>query len=286
MSQRTTRVILITPIVLVLAIVGVAPTLYAVWLSFRHATIQTLSDPSFTGIANYVTVFRDGGFWYSLKWTLRFAVVASAIELFVGVALAVLLNRDFPGKSVAITLLLLPMMVSPALIGTMLRLQVNEFVGPIAYIITQLGGDPTVIMNAKGVQWTLVVVDVMQQSPFIFLTVYAGLQGVPEEVLEAAVVDGATYAQRFWRVTLPIVSPFLKIAGLLRFMNATLVFGLIVVLTGGGPGIVTQAMSVYIYFSAFKLSNYGIAGAAAVLFLLILLGPCLYVANVLAGEQE
>ena len=208
LQRQLEQILLLLPLILILLLVAFLPTLYAVWLSLNRVTIENINAPVFSGLTNYQVVTSESQFWYSVRWTVRFAVATTAIELLVGLGLAVLFNRPFPGKGIAISLLLLPMMVSPALIGTMLRLQVNEFVGPIAYIIEQIGFSSAVLLNSSGVQYTLVAIDVMQQSPFIFLTMYAALQGISEEILEAALVDGASYWQRFWKVTFPIVTPF------------------------------------------------------------------------------
>ena len=276
--------LLYLPTLLILFAVGLLPTLYAVWLSFQKVTISNLNNPIFYGLGNYSRVLGESQFWYSLRWTVRFAALTTTFELIAGLALAVLFNRPFPGKGIAISLLLLPMMISPALIGTMIRLQLNEFVGPVALLMRQIGIESTGLLTTDKVQYTLIVIDVMQQTPFIFLIMYAAVQGVSDEILEAALVDGATHWQRFWSVTFPMITPFLRIAGLLRLIDSFLVFALIYPLTGGGPGIQTQSINIYIYNKVFIHSNYGQAGAAAVILVILLIGPAIFIAQKLGKE--
>ena len=269
LGVRLENGVLLAPVVLLVLSTAVFPGLYAYYMSVHEVYLEAYSEGRFTGLSNFARVLRDPDFFRAALFSLRFALLATAVELALGVLLALLFYPEFRGKRVAISLVLLPLMVSPALIGIMFRLMLNEFVGVVTYYVERMG-IPFQPLAPRYVFWTLLTVDIVQWMPFTFLLAYAALQALPGELVEAGQVDGATGWQLFRHIMLPWIAPLLLIAALLRSIDAFKTFDMIHVLTGGGPGTLTTTLSIYIYKMAFLTGDLGRANAASVLMLLFL----------------
>jgi multiple sugar transport system permease protein len=263
------RWVLSTPLLLFLTLFAVLPVFYGLWISLTDQTILS-SDISFIGLANYATVLTDKAFWSALGFTLWYTLVTTALTLITGFVLAIVANRRFPGKRGLFILLLLPIMIAPALMGLMFRLALNGDTGLIPGLLRLFGLDIS-LFDPHAVTTLLVVLEVLQWTPFTFLIIYSGLQSLPVELFEAASLDGATRLQAIRYVTLPLMGPTLFAAGFLRAVDALRTFDVIYVLTGGGPGIITTSLSIYVYKMAFISGSFGVAQAAAVLIMLIML---------------
>ena len=263
------RWVLSTPLLLFLTLFAVLPVFYGLWISLTDQTILS-SDISFIGVANYATVLTDKAFWSALRFTVWYTVVTTALTLITGFVLAIVANRQFPGKRGLFILLLLPIMIAPALMGLMFRLALNGDTGLIPGLLRLFGLDIS-LFDPHAVTTLLVVLEVLQWTPFTFLIIYSGLQSLPVELFEAASLDGATRLQAIRYVTLPLMGPTLFAAGFLRAVDALRTFDVIYVLTGGGPGIITTSLSIYVYKMAFISGSFGVAQAAAVLIMLIML---------------
>lgn len=272
--KRLVPKLLLLPLGAWLVCFALIPMIYGVWLSLHNAFIENLSQPSWIGLGNYVYLIKDPAFARALGWSLRFALISVTAQMVVGVAMAWFFNRPIPAKGLWITLLLTPMVVSPALIGTMFRLLFSECVGPIQFLLNPLTkGNP--LLGPDLVMLTIIVADSISSTPFVFINIYAALQSVSHELMEAATVDGASAWQRFWRITVPLILPITIVTWLMRILAAFLVFELVFSLTGGGPGNMTQSATIYIYRRAFSRSDFGMANAASVTLGLLLLGPSL-----------
>ena len=215
---------------------------------------------------------RDPAFWAALGFSLRFAVAATLTEVLLGLVLALALEPLLARHRWLMAFLLLPMMVSPALLGVMWRLLLNEFVGIVPAYLDQLG----LSANLLGPEWvvtTLVLIEVLQWTPFAFLILFTGLQAIPAELLEAARIDGAGAWQRLRRVVLPLLLPAIGIAAGVRFIDGFRVFDHIYVLTGGGPGTLTTSASIHVYKSFFQTDELGRAVAEAMLLFARLAAP-------------
>ncbi len=267
--------LLLAPIIIWLVCFALAPMLYGLRLSFYNARITNINNPEFIGLGNYIKLFQSSDFRTSLLWSLRFALIATTIQMVLGVIIAQIFNRYFPGKTIAITLFLLPMVISPFLMGTMFRLLFNEFVGPIAYLLSGITGT-TALLGVSFVNSTILGADAINRTPFVFINVYSAMQGVSQELIEAAKVDGANAVQRLWHVTFPMISSILRVTFLEKLLASFLVFELVFALSAGGPGSFTQSVSIFIYRRAFQRSDYGMANAASFTLAIILLIPSLY----------
>jgi multiple sugar transport system permease protein len=257
------------PLLLFLLAFTVFPAGLGFWISMTDRSVLRRTA-EFTGTENFSRTLADDRFWEAVWFTARFTVVTTAVVLVTGTALALLVQKRFPGKQVFLTILLLPIMVAPALMGIMFRLALNSSTGVVPAFLRLFGFDPQLFDPARVVP-LLMTLEVVQWTPFTFLVIYAGLQALPGEVFEAAEIDGAGRWQRTRFLTLPLLRPVLFAAGFLRAVDALRTFDVIYVLTGGGPGTMSETVSIYIYKKAFVEGSFGLATAAAVLILLLLI---------------
>jgi multiple sugar transport system permease protein len=258
---------LLSGLCIFLAIMLGFPTIANLWYSFSDVSFQDLSGSGFVGTANYEAALGDPNMWAALGFSLRFAILATVLQVVAALVLVFVLHPLVQKRPWLIALLMLPMMVSPAMMGMMYRLILNEFIGPVPTYLDMLG----IYVNFLGrdnVYATLVGIEVLQWTPFAFLVLLTARQSILPEVEEAAVVDGATGTKLNFLVILPMLVPTIAIVTFIRFIDAFRVFDHIFVLTGGGPGNETTSISIYIYKLFFKQSELGEAVALSVVLLL------------------
>jgi multiple sugar transport system permease protein len=256
--------LLISPTVAVLFTLSIYPLIYAIKVS-----LQTGAVPSWT-LSNFSRLASDQFFLAALGHTFVYAAVALTIEFLLGLGLALLLDRSLRGRSLFRALLLIPMMLPPVVVGVVWRLMFNSDFGAINGTLKTAG------VNTDALTWTaspnlalasVIAVDVWQWTPFMFLVLLAGLQAIPQEPYEAAMVDGSSGWQTLRHVTLPLLKPAILIALLLRTMDLLRVFDQIFILTEGGPGFATETVSLYIYRTAFRFFDFGYAAAMSFVLL-------------------
>ncbi len=268
-QQARAAVLLSTPLMVFAAVFVIYPLFSGVVTAFQDNTLLS-PEQSFNGLDNFASLFHNGKFLDSAIFTVVYSVIVVALEMVLGFALALLVNRRFPGKKLFFTLLLLPIMIAPALIGVMFRLLLNDSIGAVPAILDKLGLSIS-LFSPDSVIPLLVGLDVLQWTPFTFLIIYAGLQSFPKELLEASAVDGAGFWRSMRSVVIPVLKPVLFAALFLRAIDAVRTFDVIYVLTGGGPGTKTTTLSIFIYKAAFDSSDFGMAAAASVVVLVCLL---------------
>jgi multiple sugar transport system permease protein len=264
--------VLIAPLALFLLLLLGYPLAANLFYSFTDVRFGTIHSPSWIGLSNYVNVLNDRAFWSALGFSLHFAVVATLCQVLLGLALALVLEPLLAKRRPLLALLMLPMMVSPALLGLMYRLILNDFVGPIPQYLNAIG----ITVNFLGPAWvvtTLIAIEVLQWTPFAFLILYTAIQSIPEELKEAAQIDGSSSLQQLRHITLPLIVPALAITAFIRFIDSFRVFDHIHVLTGGGPGRLTTSISIYIYRTFFQHEQLGQAITASIFLLLLSLIP-------------
>lgn len=274
-NNKLTGFLLLLPLTLWLLCFALYPILYGLRLSLFNARINNIDNPTFIGLQNYIKLFSNSEFGTSLFWSLKFALIATFIQMLLGILIAWLFQREFPGKGIATTLILLPMVVAPFLMGTMFRLLFNEAVGPIAYLLSGITGT-TALLGIAWVNKTIVGADTINRMPFVFINMYSAMRGVPDELLEAATIDGANAVQKLIHITIPMISSIFGITFLEKMLQSFLIFEMIFAMTAGGPGTFTQSVSIFIYRRAFQRSDYGMACAASFALAVILLIPSLY----------
>jgi multiple sugar transport system permease protein len=240
------------------------PALANLWYSFSNFSFRDLTGGSFVGFANYRQAITNPGLWSALGFSLRFGLICASIELVFALALVFVLHPLLSKRPWMTGLMVLPMMVSPALMGVMYRLILNEFTGVIpAYL--EVVGWPINFLGKNNVYYTVIGIEILQWTPFAFLILLTARQAIPIELEEAAAVDGATGAWLNALVILPNMAPTIIIVAFIRFIDSFRVFDHIYVLTGGGPGNTTTSLSIYIYKLFFNQNVLGEAVAVSIM---------------------
>lgn len=267
-SERGLAYLLVAPTVAVLVALSIYPLIHAVKLSLQ----VTSGGASRWGLENFARLFSDQFFLAALGHTLVYAACAVTLEFFLGLGLAVLMNKQLRGRGFFRGALLVPMMLPTVVAGVVWRLMLNPNFGAINGTLKGMG------LNTTALTWTssprlamlsVVAVDVWQWTPFMFLILLAGLQAIPQEPYDAALIDGSSPWQTFRHVTLPLLKPAILVALLLRTMDVLRVFDQVFILTEGGPGFATETISLYIYRTAFRFSDFGYAAAMSFVLLII-----------------
>jgi multiple sugar transport system permease protein len=238
------------------------------YYSVSDVRFETLRSPTLSGLGNYLAVLTDASFWRANWFSLRFGVLTALAECGIGLFLAIFLAPLLAKRSWLMALIMLPLMVAPAMVGLMYRLVLHEFAGPIPFYLYEWFGWTPAFLDLNSAFWTLSVVETLQWTPFAFLLFYMAYQAVPEEVRQAAAIDGATPWQVLWKIELPLMMPTIVIAFFIRFIDGFRVFDNVYTLTGSGPGGSTMSLSIYIYESFFKQGAIGKAVAASVVLFL------------------
>jgi multiple sugar transport system permease protein len=263
---------IIAPAIFVLLLIGIFPLVYSIIVSFQGVTMMA-EDTSFHGLANYARLFSDARLWNALAHTAIFTAAALPIELVFGLAMAYLFLDRLPGRQIFIALLLLPTVISPIVAGATWRLLFDNRYGPINQIIGWLAGGPVPIIwivNPKTVYPAILICEVWQWTPFMFLILLAALSNVDKSQLEAAELDGASWSMTFFSIVLPAIWPVMAIAILIRGLDLVRLFDIVWGLTQGGPGTMTETISIYTYAQGFKQFETSYTAAIAVLVIAIL----------------
>lgn len=289
-SQRIAPYLFILPAMLLTAVLMLYPIFYSLYLSFHKYMLNVPVDRmAFNGLDNYKYIFTNEEFLYSLKWTLIFTVVVVSLELIFGMLLALFLNNKAVKKRAVPfrTLLFLPMMISPIITGVMWRVLFEAKFGPINYLLNCLGF-PSVnwLAEETPAKIALITTDVWHYTAFVMLVFLAALQTVPEELYEAAMVEGANGFQTFFKITLPYLRNFVALFVSVRLMDALRFFDEIFVLTKGGPGISTQTAGFTVYRLAFRYSDAGAGSAGAFVFLILIAAVSLLSMFLIKGRSK
>jgi len=245
-----------TPAVAVLVGVALVPVLAALWISL-HRSIVIFHEQRFVGLGNFRFLLQDGRFWSALRTTAYFTAVAVAVELLLGLPVALLLHR---GRGLLRAAVLLPWAIPTAVSARMWAWLFNADYGLLHRLAPAVDwlGSPWTALHAA------ILVDVWKTTPFVALILLAGLQSIPEDVFEAANVDGAGRARTFAQVTLPLLKPAVLIALLFRSLDAFRVFDAIYVLTEGGPANATETLSIYAYKTLMRSGDFGYGSTLSV----------------------
>ncbi len=267
MSDIAIRNLFIIPTILFLIVFNIFPLLYSLGYSFTDFRASTNAPANFVGLQNYRELLADPYIWNNFTVTAKYVIVSVAGQVFVGFGVAMLLNRSIPFKGLITTLLLLPMMLSMAVVGLFWKLLYDPSWGVINYLLG-LGdfewlGDPDVALYA------VAITDIWMWSPFVMLLSLAGLSAVPKHLYEAAAIDRAGPIYTFFRITLPLVLPILMIAIIFRTMEAFKTFDLAYILSTQPT---TEVISIRLYKMAFQEWQTGRSCALAYIVLIMVLG--------------
>lgn len=262
---------IIAPAVFLLLLVGLFPLIYSLVVSFMRLTMLE-QDTSFAGLANYAQLFKDARLWQSILHTALITAIALPVELVLGLAMAYLFLERMPGRQVFIALIVLPTVISPIVAGATWRLMLDQRYGPINQIIGWIWGAPVVALwtvKPDLVYPAILMTEIWQWTPFMFLILLAALSNVDKSLLEAAEIDGAGFWRTFHKIVLPAIWPVMAIAILIRGLDLARIFDIIWALTSGGPGTMTETISIYTYSQGFK--QFETSYTAAIAFLIIAL---------------
>ena len=269
-AERHLPMIFPLPAIVFVAVLMVFPVLYTFYLSFTNWNLTSGAPAAFVGWRSYVRVLAEPRFLDALWRTFAFTIFAVAIEGVLGVAVALVLNRAFIGKSVAKLLLLLPLVATPVAVGIVFNLFYDPTIG-LANFVLQSFGLPTGlwISHAASVIPSLILVDVWQWTPMITLIVLAGLASLSDEPMEAARIDGASEWQIIRWVTIPMVMPVILTALILRLIDALKTFDIIFAMTGGGPGYASETLNIMGFKYSFEYFRMGQSAVILVVLFLV-----------------
>jgi multiple sugar transport system permease protein len=263
---------LVAPSIFVLLLIGIFPLVYLLMVSFQNITMTDV-DTSFQGLLNYRLLFHDQRMWGALLHTLIFIAIALPVELVLGLAMAQLFIDRIPGRQLFVALLVLPVVVSPIVAGATWSLMFDNRFGPINQIIGWFAGEEIALLwtiNPKLVYPAILVAEIWQWTPFMFLLLLAALAAVDRSQLEAASIDGAGYFRTFFKIVLPAIWPVMAVAILIRGLDLFRLFDIVWALTRGGPGTMTETISIFTYVKGFQQFDTSYTAAVALLIIVLL----------------
>lgn len=271
--------LLLIPSVLLLLLILVGPFFYMLWTGFTDLHFALPGrEGSFVGFDNFRRLMRDDNiFWHSFLLTLKFVFWVVVIEFMLGFSLALLIFHFIQRRKLFLTLLLVPMMLAPVAVGLIWKLLLQGDFGMVAYYLRWAGiiSERTALLSDSSlVLPAIIFIDVWQWTPFVTLIMLAGLLSLPREPYEAAVMDGANPLQLFRDITLPLLRPIIALVLLLRGIDAFKEFDKVFILTGGGPGVATELLSIYTYRVNFKDWDLGYGAVCAFMVYLVVLILC------------
>ncbi|WP_338528925.1 sugar ABC transporter permease [Nitratireductor thuwali] len=277
LSDRAVAWIFVAPTIALLLAINIFPLIWTVWLSFTNFRVNRPNrEAEFVGSRNYERILTDSDIWGTMQATAHFVFWTIVFQVLIGFTLAYLINKKFRGSDLWTTVIVLPMMLSPAVVGNFWTFLYQPQIGLFNYVIGFLtGADPSgfsMIGEVALAPWAIVIVDTWMWTPFVMLICLAGLRSIPESIYEAAECDRASKWRQFWTITIPMVLPFLMLAVLFRGIENFKMFDLVVQLTGGGPGSTTELTSINLKREAFEKWNTGFASAYAVILFVTIFG--------------
>jgi len=266
----------VLPTALTLLAITIFPLLYELRLAFMSWELAMGAPAKFVGLQNFVRILtQDSRFWASMRVTMTLMTVGVTIQLMLGMLLALLLNRLGPWRSPFVSFLLIPVMIAPVVAGFQFRMIYHHQFGPLNYLIdlATFGRwqGAAWIANPKIALYAVMAADIWQWTPFLMLIILAGLQSISPEMYEAAEIDGASPWQSFWQITVPLISAVVIVGILIRIMDMFKLFDIIYLVTGGGPGNVTETISFYTYLQGFKFFSLGYTAAMAFIQLIVII---------------
>lgn len=263
--------VFIWPAVLVVLLVAIFPLVYSLTTSFMSFRLVPPTPPRFVGLGNYASLLQQPRFWQVVATTSLIAVVSVSIQYVIGFACALALHAKVPGEKLFRIGLLLPMLLAPVAVALIARMVFNPTMGPLNQFMTLVGFPNLPFLTQTS--WALaciIAVEVWQWTPFVILMMLAGLQTLPDDVYEAAALENATAWQQFKGITFPMLLPISAAVVFIRLIESFKIMDTVFVMTGGGPGISTETLTLFAYQEGFKKFNLGYTSALSFLFLIVI----------------
>ncbi|MCB1357487.1 MAG: sugar ABC transporter permease [Maritimibacter sp.] len=266
------KYLFIWPAFLLVLVITLFPLIYALTVSFQAIRLVPPAPARFVGLDNYAEILASARFWGAIWTTAVLVFVSVALQYVVGFGLALTLHHNVPGAALYRVTFLLPMFLAPVGVALIARMLFHPVLGPVNDFLSVLGlsnvpflTDPNLAMAV------LIAVDIWQWTPFVILLMLAGLQGLPQEVFEAARVDNISAWRRFWDITFPMLLPLSTAVVFIRLIEGFKIIDTVFVLTGGGPGTATETLTLFAYREGFKKFNLGYTSALSFLFLIVVI---------------
>jgi multiple sugar transport system permease protein len=269
LSEKRLAFLMVSPSMILIAIVAAYPIIYAIWLSLHEYSVRTAGLSRWAGplgLRNYSTALQDSEFWSALVTTLIFTASSVFLELLIGLAMALAMHSAFRGQGLLRTVVLVPWAVLTVVTGIMWR---TIFESPQGLVNSIIGGDTVWLGQEPHALIVIIVADTWKTAPFMALLILAGLQTIPGEIYEAAKVDGATMWQRFRKITLPLLTPAILVALIFRTLDALRIFDLPYILTKGANGTTTLSLIAERTFAENRI--YGLGAALSILTFIVVM---------------
>ena len=277
LSDRAIAWIFVGPTIFLLLAINIFPLIWTIRLSFTNFKANRINrEPEWIGLRNYERILTDSDIWLNMQATAHFLFWTIFFQVLIGFTLAYLINKKFKGNDLWTTIIVLPMMLSPAVVGNFWKFLYQPQIGLFNYVVAFLTGKEPSSFEMLGsvdlAPWSIVIVDTWMWTPFVMLICLAGLRSIPDYIYEAAEVDRASKLRQFFTITVPMVLPFLMLAVLFRGIENFKMFDLVVQLTGGGPGSTTELTSINLKREAFEKWRTGYASAYAIILFVTVFG--------------
>ncbi len=277
LSDRGIAWLFVAPTIVLLLAINIFPLIWTIILSFtNYKANRTARGYDFIGLRNYERILTNDDIWQTLQVTAHFLCWTMTLQVLIGFGLAWLINKQFKGHGFWTTIVLLPMMLSPAVVGNFWTFLYQPQIGLFNYVIAFFTGVPPSSFDMIGsvnlAPWSIIIVDTWMWTPYVMLICLAGLRSFADYIYEAAEVDRASKWRQFWSITIPMVLPFLMLAVLFRAIENFKMFDLVVELTSGGPGSITELASINLKREAFEKWRTGYSSAFAIILFVTVFG--------------
>lgn len=277
LSDRAIAWLFVAPTIFLLLAINIFPLIWTIQLSFTNYKANRAGrEIKNVGLRNYERILTDSDIWLNMQATAHFLFWTILLQVLIGFSLAYLINKKFRGNDLWTTIIVLPMMLSPAVVGNFWKFLYQPQIGLFNYIVGFFTGQEASSFQMLGqvnlAPWAIVIVDTWMWTPFVMLICLAGLRSIPDYIYEAAEIDRASKWRQFWTITVPMVLPFLMLAVLFRGIENFKMFDLVVQLTGGGPGSTTELTSINLKREAFEKWRTGYASAYAIILFVTVFG--------------
>lgn len=277
LSDRAIAWFFISPAIVLLLAINIFPLIWAIYLSFTNYRANRPNAPvENVGLRNYERVLTDPDIWMAMQTTAHFVFWTIVLQTVIGFTLAYLIDRKFRGHAFWTTIILIPMMLSPAVVGNFWRFLYEPQIGLFAYAVSYVSGlqpsDIQMLGSVNLAPWSIIIVDTWMWTPYVMLICLAGLRSIPDYIYEAAEVDRASNWRQFWTITVPMALPFIMLAVLFRGIENFKMFDMVTLLTGGGPGSTTEVASITLKRQAFESWATGRASAFAIILFVAVFG--------------
>ncbi len=287
-SYGFTAYIFILPAIIILGLYSLYPLVYSIVMSFFEWNIvQPDATPLFVGLKNFIDMWQNENFLVSLKNSFLFSAITISLEFTLGLWFAVLFSQEIRGNSIFRSLFLIPLAITPVVTGLLWRMIFNPANGLVNHILEIFNLPPQMWLASPNLAFfSICFVDVWMWTPFVVIVFVAALKSIPTDLGEAAEVDGANRWQLFWKITFPIMLPVVIVVMLLRFIDSFKVFDTIFVMTGGGPGLSTEVLGLFLYKQGLKYFYIGRTSAVTIIFVMIIFAAAFFAIRRTLREEK